>query len=81
MGDAGLQSGQALHVAGTSTLYMATSALTRFGSGFTTSDTLSIVAKTKKLDVNNHLPLEYYYRMADSLLIQVCRGQVWIDGF
>ncbi|KAG0615783.1 hypothetical protein M758_5G066800 [Ceratodon purpureus] len=49
---------------------MATSALTRFGSGFTMSDTLSIVAKTKKLDVNNHLPLEYYYRTADSLLIQ-----------
>ena len=33
--------------------------------------TLSIAAKTKKLDVDSRLSLKYYYRTADNLLKQV----------
>jgi hypothetical protein len=58
------------------TLDMASSS-TGFESAFTTGEILSIAAKTKKLDVNNRVPLEYYYRTADSLLKQVLGSDRW----
>lgn len=39
--------------------------------------TLTIAAKTKRVDVDNRLPLKYYYRTADNLLKQVFKLDCW----